>query len=113
MNQAVSEKIKLVICLDSLSYANDLTVHVGNVKHEHEEFVKNTLKTLKTAGGLYGKPVNFNKKFLPTSFYEWEHLRYSENNIAAFTITSHPQKAFSNMFEKFSLYDTEFDIEAF
>lgn len=63
MNQAVSEKIKLVICLDSLSFSGDLTVHVGSVKNEHEEFVKNTLKTLKTSSVLYNKPVHFNKKF--------------------------------------------------
>lgn len=34
MNQAVAEKIKLVICLDSLSEEGSLTVHVGNVQTE-------------------------------------------------------------------------------
>lgn len=43
MNQVVAEKIKLVICLDSLSQPGTLTAHVGSVKGDQEDFFKSTL----------------------------------------------------------------------
>lgn len=113
MNQVVAEKIKLVICLDSLSHAGNLTIHVGSVKSDQEEYAKSILKTLKHSAALNNKHLNFQKKFTKGNFYEWEHIRYSENNIAAITITSDPKKSFNHPFEKFDLFDTKFDLQAF
>lgn len=115
MNALIVEKIKLVICIDSLGFKGPLTAHVGNVNNEQEEFAKGIFKTLKLSASLNNKSISFTKKLLPDSFYEWEHLRYSEHNLIAFTITSNPSKTFSSKFDKFSLYDTvsHFDYEAF
>lgn len=59
MNQVVAEKIKLVICLDSLSHAGNLTIHVGSVKSDQEEYAKGILKTLKHSAALNNKALNF------------------------------------------------------
>lgn len=115
MNQGALERIKFVVCLDSLGHKGNLTVHVSNVKAEQETFARSIYKTLKLSAALNNKPISFNKKFTPGPFYEWEHLRFAENNIMAFTITSHPSKSFVNKFDKFSLYDDShnFDLDSF
>ena len=90
-------------------------MHVSNVNAEQEVFAKSIYKTLKLAGNLHDKPITFNKKFTPGAFYEWEHLRFAENSIISFTITSSQQKSFRNKFDKFSLYDNKenFDEKSF
>jgi hypothetical protein len=120
MNQGALERIKFVICLDQLGHKGNLTVHVSNVNAEQEVFAKSIFKTLKLSAQLNKKPISFNKKFTPGKFYEWEHLRFAENNIISFTITSlqptNPAtKSFNNKFEKFSLYDdaSNFDMDSF
>jgi len=83
-----------------------LTAHVGNVNNDQEEFVKSALKTLKQSSlNVSNKTISFNKKISPLNFYEWEHLRYSENNLVSFTLTSNPKKIFDNIFEKNDIYD--------
>ena len=109
LNTKVSDRIQFVLCLDHLGSSADMTLHMGATQNseEAEQFVRQTLKNLKSGVVDMGGSLKFQKKTKPGSFYEWEHLRYQENGFTAGTLTSLEKTEFSSRFEKFSLFDSK------
>lgn len=97
--------------MDSIAYSNDLTLHFGQVTPKESKFAKETLVSLRESAKKFNKNIKFNKKQDPGSFYEWEHLRYSEKSFFSGTLTSHKADTFSNAFEKNSVFDTELNFD--
>ena len=115
LNGKLKDRIKFVLCLDSLAYNNDLSMNFGSVNKADAKFAKSTLKTLKDAGERAGTQIKFNKKATAGSFYEWEHIRYSDKGFFSGTLTSFKTDTFESQYEKFSVFDNEanFDEYAF
>ena len=90
LNAKILDRIKLVICLDQIGHHGPLTVFTGNtIDESQKEFAKHIVKALdKSAVSSLSESLNFKRKVVPSSFYEWEHIRYSEKSIFALTITS-------------------------
>lgn len=112
LNPRLKENIKFILSLDSIAYANDLTLHFGNVNSKESKFAKETLVLMRETVSGFEKDLKFNKKPSAGNFYEWEHIRYSDKGFFAGTLTSNPTEAFENKYAKFSVFDTEQNFDA-
>lgn len=113
LNDKIKERISLIISLDSLAYADDMTFYFGNMNSKESKFAKEILQLMRETSSKFNKSIKFSKKPTPGNFYEWEHLRFSEKGISfAGTLTSFRNVTFENQYEKFSVFDTEDNFDA-
>lgn len=88
LNPKIKEKIKFILCLDSIAYNNTLTMHMGNINPMDKDFAKESMIQLKKVSNMFDRTFTLTKKSTPSSFHEWEHLRYSDSGFFSGTLTS-------------------------
>ena len=116
LNEKIKERVSLILWLDSLAYADELTFYFGNMNSKESKFAKDFLLLMRDTSSKFNRNIKFSKKPTSGNFYEWEHIRYSEKGTAfAGTLTSYKNVTFEHQYEKFSVYDNEdnFDSTAY